>query len=340
MIISTEYNRLAPNEKAALIYAQAHNDVATRLWRAALGSGDSPSENLGSARSAENPDFDITSLLALVAPNTYASAGPRAPVSPISASGGLSATSPLLGAVSDLAGSATSVVGGLGANARFGQAFVAAAARTGMPAAALASIVDAEAAKSGDGGWKTTSRNPRSSAAGLGQFLGGTWQSEAERAGTWLHDTAVSHGWLDNNGRVLPGARSALLALRYDATASINATADYASRSVAQLKRAGVAIGEDLTTIARAAYLGHHLGTADAVRFLTGGLDSTHARRLLDAQVGSAAAGQRISHANDAASAHRSWLLDFVSRRIMPSRFSDLIPGTAISAAIPKRVGN
>eukprot|EP01035_Chromulina_nebulosa_P002546 gene2546-3448_t len=213
------------------------------------------------------------------------------------------------------------LLAGLGPNMRYSGVLAAAAARTGIPAAAIAAIVDAEAGKDCNGSWKTGSRNPRSSAAGLGQFLSGTWQGEAERRGTWLHDTAVSKGWLGSDGRLLPAARAALLALRYDGTASINATADYARSSVSHLKQAGIAIGEDIASVARAAYLGHHLGAGDSVRFLKGGLDSARARLLLDAQVGSANASQRIAQTGDAASAHRSWLLDFVNRHITPSRF-------------------
>jgi len=213
-------------------------------------------------------------------------------------------------------------VTGLGPNARYKAVLDAAAKRTGIPAAALAAIVDAEAGKGCDGAWKTASRNPRSSAAGLGQFLGGTWQGEAERAGTWLHDVAAKQGWLGDNGRVLPAARSALLALRYDGAASIHATADYALRSVAQLQHAGIEIGSDVVTVARAAYLGHHLGTGDAIRFLKGGLDPSRAKVLLDAQVGAASATQRIAQSGNAASAHRSWLLGFIDRHITPSRFA------------------
>jgi len=316
MIVSSDLGRLAPSEKAALIYAQAHGDVAGRLWRAALGDGGVGDDDRRATHAADGADFNLDALLALMSRKVGgadAEAIHRSIATPASQAPAL---------IEAGAGVSSAMIGGLGANARFGAAFVGAATRTGLPAAALAAIVDAEAAKTGDGTWKTSSRNPRSSAAGLGQFLGGTWQSEAERAGTWLHGIAREHGWLGHDGRVLAGARSALLALRYDATASINATADYASRSVTQLKHAGVAIGEDLTTIARAAYLGHHLGTADAVRFLTRGLDSGRARRLLNAQVGSMAATHRIAQAGDAATAHRSWLLDFVGRRIRPSRFA------------------
>jgi len=318
MIVSADLARLAPSEKAAMIYAEAHGDVANRLWRAALGGdmGDAGNRHasITGPRTAEPAGFDIDSLMSLLAPRSSA---PSAPLSAVDDS-----TAPAAAAPCVVGATEPGRLGGLGPNGRFGGALEAAARRTGIPAAALAAIVDAEAAKGCDGSWKTNSRNPRSSAAGLGQFLGATWQGEAERAGTWLHGIAMGQGWLSSDGRVLPGARSALLALRYDAATAINATADYAHRSVTLLKKAGIAIGEDITTVARAAYLGHHLGTADAVRFLKGGLGSGRAKLLLHAQVGSAAASRRIASVGDAASAHRSWLLDYIDRHVTPTRFA------------------
>ena len=317
MIVSTDLTRLLPADKAALIYAQAQSDVSARLWRAALGTDDSADGT--ASTSSQCPDFNLDSLLSLLMPKTAATpasvpdppVGPPVPIAAEPSAPAASVVLPLSGAIT-----------GLGPNNRYRAVLAAAAARTGIPVAALAAIVDAEAGKGCDGSWKTTSRNPRSSAAGLGQFLGGTWQGEAERSGTWLHDVATKQGWLGNDGRVLPAARSSLLALRYDATASINATADYALRSVAQLKRAGITIGNDVVTVARAAYLGHHLGTGDAIRFLKGGLDPSRAKVLLDAQIGTASASQRIAQSGDAAAAHRSWLLGFIDRHITPARFS------------------
>jgi hypothetical protein len=329
MIVSGDFTRLSPTEKASLIYAQAQSDVAARLWRAALGSDTGGESFAEKADAPTKPASGLDMLLSLITQKSDGgTASPPGTVEPTSVlheppSQAMAMVLPASKAFAPMAAASIETMGttGLGPNQRFGQTLSAAAARTNIPAAALAAIVDAEAAKDGDGNWKTASRNPRSSAAGLGQFLGGTWQSEAERAGTWLHATATNQGWLGSDGRVLPAARSALLALRYDPTASINATADYARRSVAQLKQAGVDVGDDLTSIARTAYLGHHLGTGDAVRFLTGGLTSDRARRLLDAQVGSVAASQRIARTGNATSAHRTWLLDFVDRHITPTRF-------------------
>lgn len=317
MIVSADLTRLPPADKAALIYAQAQSDVSARLWRAALGSDDSTDGT--TSTSSQCPDFNLDSLLSLLMPKTAATPASTSepPVAPPVAT-----AAPPSAPLASVALPTSNVVSGLGPNVRYRAVLDAAAARTGIPVAALAAIVDAEAGKGCDGSWKTTSRNPRSSAAGLGQFLGGTWQGEAERTGTWLHGVATSQGWLGDNGRVLPTARSALLALRYDGAASIHATADYALRSVAQLKNAGIAIGSDVVTVARAAYLGHHLGTGDAIRFLKGGLDPNRAKLLLDAQIGAASANQRIAQSGDAVSAHRSWLLGFIDKHITPARFA------------------
>lgn len=210
---------------------------------------------------------------------------------------------------------------GYGPNAGYAATLAAAAQRTGLPTAALATIVHAEAAKDTDGRWLPYSRNPRSSAAGLGQFLSGTWRGEAERPGTWLNATAREAGWLDSHGKVKREDRGALLALRYDAGAAIQATADYARANLDALHRAGVAIGSDAQAVAQAAYLGHHLGRGDAVRFLRGGLDADRARILLNAQVGSGNASRRIAASGDATAAHRNWLLDYIDRNIRPERF-------------------
>lgn len=327
MIAASDLTRLPPAEKAAMIYAQAQSDVSARLWRAALGTDDSFERN--AAGSSQCPEFNLDSLLSLLmqkSESTPASATSTSTATATSQPTPAAPSMPVAAAPRDPVASVTTasagIVTGLGPNARFRAALDAAAARTGIPVAALTAIVDAEAGKDCDGAWKTTSRNPRSSAAGLGQFLGGTWQGEAERAGTWLHDVASKQGWLGDDGRVLPAARSALLALRYDGAASINATADYALRSVAQLKRAGIAIGNDVVTVARAAYLGHHLGAGDAIRFLKGGLDPNRAKILLGAQVGTASANQRIAQSGDATAAHRTWLLGFIDRHITPERFS------------------
>lgn len=306
---------LTPEQKARLIYGEARSELSGRLWRAALGEAEAgkreqPAQPGATGRAAP---LGLDALLALLDPKA-----PHAAASDttVAAPSELPASAP----VANGAAAMQTMQGG--PNARYAGMLDAAAARTGVPAAALAAIVDAEAAKGTGGTWQPYSRNPRSSAAGLGQFLNGSWEGEAERAGTWLNTTAQANGWLDGKGRVKSESRGALLALRYDPRASIETVADYASANLEALRGSGVRIGAEVADVARAAYLGHHLGLGDARRFLGGGLEPDRARRLLGAQVGGADAERRIAQAGGAVAAHRTWLLDYVGRHVRPGRFA------------------
>jgi hypothetical protein len=193
---------LAPAQRTELIYRAARAGLDQQLWEAALGqrTDKSPSPQPNSARTS-------LSLEALVA---ALSAEDR--------------IAPRLAVTPPIAPAAPSVTAGelrLGANAVFGPALERAAARTGLDPALLAAIVDAEAARRPDGRWDPASRNPRSTASGLGQFLAGTWLDEARRPGGWLAGEASARGWIDPGGHVRDEAKAALLALRFDPEASI-----------------------------------------------------------------------------------------------------------------------
>lgn len=320
MIARTELDALPPAQRAHVIFTEAKTALSNRLWQAALGNSDRP--ELGGGAMSDGPGLDLDALMQALAPPpepAAASAKPAPPPPEPLLPEAFEAPMPPSSTIIESSGGSP----GLGPNARHASALTAAAARTGLPPAALAAIVDAEAAKRRDGSWNTHSRNPRSSAAGLGQFLSGTWEGEAERPGTWLNRVSHERGWLDSAGRITADARAGLLALRYDATASIEATADYARRNLDRLETAGVRIGESAREIARAAYLGHHLGPGDSVRFLSrGGLESGRARQLLEAQIGSAAARARIAGAGEPTAAHRDWLLGFIDSHVRPERFA------------------
>lgn len=299
--LPTDGASIEPVEKARLLYAAANSDLTRRLWNAALGKAEDENEQAAGQVGGQEKGLGLAALLTVFENHDTPA---EAPVS-----GPTQASPPVAPAET------------LGNNARHQPVLAAAAARTGIPETALAAIIDAEAAKGPGGNWLTYSRNPRSSAAGLGQFLSSTWLSEAQREGTWLNSFARAQGWLDSTGRLISSARSDLLALRYDTTASIHAVADYAQHNLARLKSAGIETGASLTSIASSAYLGHHLGIGDAIKFLKGALDPSQAKRLLVAQVGLQDASARIADAGSAVTAHRQWLLDYVGKRIVPSRF-------------------
>lgn len=318
---------LNPQYRAQLIYMQARAELSGRLWQAALGTGDKDAPMPG-AKPVMAGEARLETLLAMlsedIARPMAASNGAVAPMSPPTLpaqprNGDRSADRPQPESAPRSGGRAEAT--GLGVNAHYGARLEAAGARTGIPAPALAAIVNAEAAKGADGRWLAYSRNPRSSAAGLGQFLSGTWIGEAERKGSWLNNTAQARGWLDPQGRVRSSARSELLALRYNGDASIEATADYARANLDALERGGAHIGNDPDQIARTAYLGHHLGVGDAARFLNGGLEQRRARTLLNAQIGSSQASRRIADTGNATSAHREWLLAYIDKNVRASQY-------------------
>ncbi len=316
---------LSPAARANLIYAQAKADVNDKLWEAAIGGAKSDDKDTGGFHSLDKSSSFEALLSSMKRPGLNANPlhGPHMPIpgkceQPTPAASRLPDPSPVI----PTEPKADAVVG-LGPNSVFSSALDKAAQRSGIPSPALAAIVDAEAAKRPDGTWNLHSRNPRSSAAGLGQFLSGTWIEMAERPGTWLNERAQENGWLNSAGRVEQNSRGSLLSLRYDADAAINTTADYARGNIDHLKRKGIRIGDTPSEFARAAYLGHHLGPGDAVRFLSGGLSQSRAKVLLKAQIGSSNAINRIQSEGCAATAHRKWLNAYVASHVQPERFSE-----------------
>jgi hypothetical protein len=309
-----------PSAKAELIYEQARSEVAGRLWQAALGDDASDPMDTGNRG---RPDLGFETLIALLASDGKTEAPLPLPstVNPAIADVDSGASGQIPVSDDDRPDGGGAPAATLGPNAGYAEALGAAASRTGIPAPALAAIIQAEAAKGADGQWLAHSRNTRSSAAGLGQFLSGTWIDEAQQTGTWLHDVAATRGWLDWNGQVLPAARSALLALRYDGAASIQTIADYAKANLEGLRAAGITIADNVESVARIAYISHHLGLGDAIRFLGKGLDPARARVLLRAQIGATAANERIADAGSASRAHREWLLGFIDHHVRAARF-------------------
>ncbi|MBB6505372.1 hypothetical protein F4693_002360 [Sphingomonas endophytica] len=311
MTAAIEPATLDTRQRAELIYAAARAPLDQGLWRAALGTGASRSPRPGERTASAA--MTLPSLLATLSHGQMVGATFAPPTPPFA---GHAAHDP--SPRDDGAGDRhpRNGAGGLGANATYAGAIDAAAKRTGLTAPLLTAIIGAEAARDPDGRWRPLSRNPHSSAAGLGQFLTGTWLGEAQRKGTWLHELARVRHWLDPQDRVLPEARAALLALRYDGEASIHAVADYAQHNLAAVRRAGIAVGHGLRDVTQIAYLGHHLGAADAIHFLSGQIAPERARRLLQAQVGVAAAARKIATAGDSILAHRQWLTAYVARAV------------------------
>lgn len=159
----------------------------------------------------------------------------------------------------------------LGVNERYRDALLLAERRTGIDAAAIAGLINAEAARDRGGRWIADSYNESSGARGLTQFLAGTWVDRATTSGTYLNEVAVRRGFVrrEENGRFRVVNRQSLLDLRNDPTASIVSAAEYGRDNLAGLERLGL-LPANMTDDQRARYMyyAHHEGFAGAVRLL------------------------------------------------------------------------
>jgi len=213
----------------------------------------------------------------------------------------------------------------LGPNDRYREALLQAQSITGIDAAALAALIDAEAAKIGGGAdagvWNAKSSNSSTSAAGLTQFLESTWCDMACRPGKVLNKAARQKEMLSSNNQVVPNMREGLLALRFDPTMSIVTAAEYGLDNLNALIKDELVesnIGDD--DRAWHIYLAHHEGLAGAQHFLRN--DETIQVSKLVQQVGTARANQLVVAAGgDVTVAYRKWLTDFMEQKIQPSRF-------------------
>ncbi|HEX8351693.1 MAG TPA: peptidoglycan-binding protein [Pyrinomonadaceae bacterium] len=213
----------------------------------------------------------------------------------------------------------------LGVNERYRGALLLAERRTGIDAAALAGVINAEASQGQNGRWIADSYNSGSGARGLTQFLASTWVGRATTAGTYLNEVAVERGYVrrDERGRFLVVNRQALLDLRNDPTASIVSAAEYGRENLASLDRRGL-VPAGLTDDQRARYMyyAHHEGFGGAVRLLTDSRSATEeqARRVLTLRLGARRAAV-LARAHDGShrEAFRVWT-EGEARRLFPTQ--------------------
>ncbi len=213
----------------------------------------------------------------------------------------------------------------LGANERYRAALLQAESITKIDAAALAALIDAEAAKINGGAdagvWDAACSNDASGAVGLTQFLEGTWCDMACRPGTFLNKAARKAKMVSSENQIVPGLKSRLLALRSQPDMSIVTAAEYGLGNLKALVKDGLLkddVGDDEQ--AWYIYLAHHEGLGGAEHFLRG--DETIPFSRLAAQVGTARANQlAVAAGGDVTIAYRKWLTGYMDQKIQPSRF-------------------
>ncbi len=213
----------------------------------------------------------------------------------------------------------------LGVNALYREPLLKAQAKTGIDAAALAAMIDAEAGtiKVGPqkGQWDARAFNGSSGAAGLTQFLASTWLDHARGADHELNRHALREQLVDQDGNVVDGRRDDLLALRFDPMLSILSAAEYGLANLKGLIRKGlVEAGTPDDRKAWFMYLAHHEGLTGASGFLD--KTKTYSLGNLSVQVGSVKAAELTAAAGgDANRAYRLWLEAYINKKIQPSRF-------------------
>ncbi len=192
--------------------------------------------------------------------------------------------------------------------------FDAAAKRAGLTATAFASIFMGESGRALlKGATHLVIANSRSSARGVGQFVDRTWLMLASAAGTTVNRRARSLGYVrsDDEGNEQVIARQSVLDLRKDVALSINAVADYAAMNLGALesKAPDVArVGEQER--GRIAHLLHFAGFGDGESLIRSGSvrgGEARAKWLLEKQIGSQRAEQRINQHGSAQAAFASF---------------------------------
>ena len=194
--------------------------------------------------------------------------------------------------------------------------------------------------------WNANAGNAQSGAAGLTQFLASTWLGHVLIPGFYIHTQSVANGWVrkdidaqghskwvfvlaDGKSTTAPYAKRSTddnvkkcLAMRMDATWSINAAADYGNANLKLLERKGF----KLTSLnnmdkAKLMYLMHHEGEGSGPLFISNTLDKVKygiagLRRTFATQLGgngAALAGAKISAANDDVElSYRRWLATYI----------------------------
>jgi hypothetical protein len=271
----------------------------------------------------------------------------------------------------------------LGENERFRDALVRSAKRLKMSPQVLAALISAEAGtktkkvpvldkngkpvlkknkkpamKSISLGWNEDAKATGSSAAGLTQFLNGTWLGQCFKKGTFLYDESVKKGWITmikndktkkitikfvlSSGETTSSPNSFTsdknvqdcLNMRFNPEWSIMAAADYGLENLSILRRLGFKI-DSLTEAekAKVMYLMHHEGEGNGPLFIRNNLLGMRKSKKYEtieeqitsifiAQVGTERAKKLIKNSEDKPDqAYRKWLADYIDSKITIGKF-------------------
>ena len=170
------------------------------------------------------------------------------------------------------------------------------------------------------GEWLPSSKNPRSTATGLSQFLSGSWIEQALIKDTHLFTEAVERGFIKNEpvqkviSKAVPAIKATknrpavpakpavtreqdkyvvkdkekLLNMRNEPEYAIYVSVEYGMQNMTQLiKKTDYKVSKvNDSDKSKLFYLTHHLGIGDAKKFIAATITDVRAKRLLGDQVG------------------------------------------------------
>ena len=243
------------------------------------------------------------------------------------------------------------------ANEKYRKIILDVSKRHDMTPQAMAAVINAEAAQTGDGEWNANSRASTSSAAGLTQFLNDSWLDMAteprslvnqklkrengyEQVNAAYAENAKGRRYLDYiYGKI--GEKTTridsepVLALRFDPEMSIDTGALYAVKNLETMKRLGV----DATSLpsdekAKVMYIAHHEGAGGAVAVIKGTLTEERAKKLFVDNVPAGKQKDYLERFNGSyKNAYVHFLLTYTDSKISVTNFmvspGSLIPRTS-----------
>lgn len=192
-------------------------------------------------------------------------------------------------------------------NNKYRAYIISASKKHGFAPQALTAFIEAEAAKKNTGEWNEKSYNKKSKAAGLTQFLEGTWLEMCTNSNSLIGQFVAKHSNL---------SRQVKLDLRYDGEMSIDAAAAYAIYNFKTSKLPYQNLIEP-SAMAKFAYLLHHEGAGGARQFVNNSFSQDRAKHLLYNQMDSKQADEILKrYNNDAKAAYGAWLRNYIDGHI------------------------
>lgn len=218
----------------------------------------------------------------------------------------------------------------------------AAAKRHNLTPHSLAALINAEAAKLNDiGEWNPKSKvPPPGTAAGLTQFLDGTWLGMAANPNSLVGQYVAAKYpnikpkdlsiFFSKNSHI----KQEVLDLRFNPEMSIDAAGAYARGNLNELQKDVPSVGQlqDAEALAKLAYLLHHEGLSGAKTIIKDNLTEKRAHGLLNTQLvyTNKKTKQQVTerrdillkrYYNDPIRAYKSWLIGYVNEHINVYKF-------------------